>query len=204
MNDRKPWWLPCAVVALAVTASAAAGQTRSVKPIDRCLGPNPSCSSGCPSSDGDGLNDAWKIAGGIDLNGDGRVDAVHDLKLRDVQPGRKDIYVQYDYQYLPDQGTSCTVTPDSPLNPGNPNFSTDCAPRQECLKNICRGHSHAPSENALQLVVDAFAAQGIALHIDPKPHAIVEAPDSIVSFETPQQLAASPECAGQEVSVFGI
>src|SRR5438128_1072185 len=30
-----------------------------------CLGPLPACSSGCPDADGDGLNDAWEIAGGI-------------------------------------------------------------------------------------------------------------------------------------------
>jgi hypothetical protein len=35
---------------------------------------HPACSSGCPDSDGDGLNDAWEIAGGIDLNNDGVVD----------------------------------------------------------------------------------------------------------------------------------
>jgi hypothetical protein len=39
-----------------------------------CGGPLPACSSGCPDSDGDGLNDAWEIAGGIDLNNDGVVD----------------------------------------------------------------------------------------------------------------------------------
>src|SRR5215831_11707318 len=47
---------------------------------DACLGPDkPVCSSGCPNVSGDGLNDAWKIAGGIDLNGDGRIDALHDF-----------------------------------------------------------------------------------------------------------------------------
>src|SRR5262245_24787558 len=195
-NHRKSRWLLCSALAMAVAGSSVGGQTRFVKPIDPCLGPNPSCSSGCPSSSGDGLNDAWKRAGGIDLNGDGRVDAVHDLILPDVKLGRKDIFVQYDYLYLPDEGTSCTPTPDSPLNPGNANFSTDCAPRQECVKNVCRGHTHAPGHQALQLVVDAFAAQGIALHLDPKPHAIEEPLDSIISFATPPQLAASPECAG--------
>src|SRR5215831_12287286 len=182
--------------ALTIAGSVAAGQSGFVRPLDPCLGPNPSCSSACSSSSGDGLNDAWKMAGGIDLNSDGRVDAVHDLILPDAKLGRKDIYVQYDYLYLPDQGTSCTPTPDSPLNPGNPNFSTDCAPRQECLKNVCRGHTHAPSQKALDLVIDAFAAQGIALHIDHKPQAIEERLDSVVSFATPVQLAAFPECAG--------
>src|SRR5262245_42280879 len=40
-----------------------------------CGGPLPACSSGCPDADGDGLNDAWEIAGGIDLNNDGVIDA---------------------------------------------------------------------------------------------------------------------------------
>src|SRR5258708_25601239 len=126
MTHRKHSLLPSIVISVAV-AIQATGQTPPVKPVDPCLGPNPSCSSGCPSSSGDGLNDAWKIAGGIDLNGDGRVDAVHYLILPDVQLGRKDIYVQYNYLYLPDQETACTPTPASPLNPGNPNFITDCA-----------------------------------------------------------------------------
>src|SRR5215472_2560669 len=43
---------------------------------DACLGPDrPACSSGCADSDGDGLNDAWEDADGIDLNGDGVIDA---------------------------------------------------------------------------------------------------------------------------------
>src|SRR5262249_46037673 len=109
-NHRKSRWLLCSVLAMAAAGSSVRGQTQFVKPIDPCLGPNPSCSSGCPSSSGDGLNDAWKRAGGIDLNGDGRVDAVHDLILPDVKLGRKDIFVQYDYLYLPDEGTSCTPT----------------------------------------------------------------------------------------------
>jgi Bacterial Ig-like domain (group 2) len=47
---------------------------------DSCLGPDtPACSSGCANLSGDGLNDAWKIAGGIDLNGDGKIDRQHDF-----------------------------------------------------------------------------------------------------------------------------
>src|SRR5262249_14977766 len=47
---------------------------------DACLGPDqPACSSGCADSDGDGLNDAWEDADGIDLNGDGVIDAQHDF-----------------------------------------------------------------------------------------------------------------------------
>src|SRR5258708_36444492 len=145
MTHRKHSLLPSIVISVAV-AIQATGQTPPVKPVDPCLGPNPSCSSGCPSSSGDGLNDAWKIVGGIDLNGDGRVDAVHDLILPDVQLGRKDVYVQYDYMFLPDQGTACTPTPASVLNYfGNPNFTADSNNPQTYLKNVSLAPTHAPT-----------------------------------------------------------
>jgi hypothetical protein len=69
---------------------------------DPCLGPNPSCSSGCANISGDGLNDAWKIAGGIDMNGDGLItDSVHDVLLPGADPNKPDVYVKYDYMVAP-------------------------------------------------------------------------------------------------------
>jgi predicted DsbA family dithiol-disulfide isomerase len=63
-----------------------------------CLGPVPACSSGCPDSDGDGLNDAWEIAGGIDIDNDGVIDASKgDVLLPGADPNRPDIYIKYDY-----------------------------------------------------------------------------------------------------------
>jgi predicted DsbA family dithiol-disulfide isomerase len=161
-----------------------------------CGGPPPACQFACADADGDGLNDAWEIAGGIDFNNDGLIDAAHDLLLPGADPNKPDIYVHYDYLYLPDQGTACTPTPDSPLNPGNPNFSTDCDKRQECRNNVCRGHTHAPSQTALQIVIDAFTAHDITMHIDANPRAIVEPQDSIVTIYPPDIFAANPECAG--------
>ncbi len=64
---------------------------------DACLGPSPSCSSGCLDTDGDGLNDAWENAGGIDINGDGKIDAQHDVLLPGANPSMPDVYVKYDY-----------------------------------------------------------------------------------------------------------
>ncbi len=120
--------------------------------------------SGCLDSDGDGLCDAWERAGGIDLNGDGIIDAL----LPGADPARKDVYLEIDYMVLPDQGTVCTAT-------------TDCNAGQSCTANICRGHSHRPHTEAIQAVVDAFARQGIALHLDPVQDAIPETP--VVTFD---------------------
>ena len=112
---------------------------------DPCLGPNPACSSGCPDADGDGLNDAWEIAGGIDINGDGVIDEKHDLILPDADPDKPDVYVKYDYMVA--TTTSAIGTPP---------------------------HSHQPPEAAIQQVVDAFATHGVTLHIDPRHDVIPE------------------------------
>lgn len=74
---------------------------------------------------------------------------------------QKHVYVHYDYMVLPDQGTSCAVDPD------NPPFSPDCSAGQYCVNSVCRGHSHKPPDEAVQKVVDAFAARGVKLDIDP-------------------------------------
>lgn len=112
---------------------------------DACLGPAPACSSGCADSDGDGLNDAWEIAGGVDLNGDGQIDAQHDLLLPGADPAKPDVYLKYDYMVA-------STTP--PL--GTP------------------PHSHQPPDAAIQQVVEAFAAHGVTLHIVPQHDAISE------------------------------
>jgi hypothetical protein len=63
-----------------------------------CGGPLPSCSSGCPDTDGDGLNDAWETAGGIDLDNDGVIDAAKgDVLLPGANRYIPDIFVQYDW-----------------------------------------------------------------------------------------------------------
>src|SRR5208282_4589213 len=114
---------------------------------DACLGPAPACSSGCADTDGDGLNDAWESAGGVDLNGDGKIDAQHDLLLPGADPNKPDVYLKYDYMVA--TTTSATGTPP---------------------------HSHQPPDAAIQQVVEAFASHGVNLHIDPQHDAIPEVP----------------------------
>jgi hypothetical protein len=110
-----------------------------------CGGPVPACTSGCADTDGDGLNDAWEIAGGIDLDNDGKIDAQHDLLLPGADPNKPDVYLKYDYMVA--TTTSAIGTPP---------------------------HSHQPPAAAIQQVVDSFAAHGVALHIDPQHDAIPE------------------------------
>ena len=82
----------------------------------------------------------------------------------------KHVHVHYDYMVLPDQGTACT-----PRNahPGDV-FSPDCAQFQSCVENVCRGHSHAPDDRAIDTIVEAFRQHGSVLHIDPHHTAIPE------------------------------
>jgi hypothetical protein len=110
-----------------------------------CGGAVPACSSGCADSDGDGLNDAWEIAGGIDINNDGVIDSPHDVLLPGANPNQPDVYLKYDYM------VASTTNPfgDAP-------------------------HSHQPSAAAIDQVAEAFAAHGITLHIDPQHDAIPE------------------------------
>jgi hypothetical protein len=105
---------------------------------DACLGPDqPACSSGCADTDLDGLNDAWEIAGGVDLNGDGKItDPVHDVLLPGADPNVPDIYLKYDYMF---------TTATSPL--GTP------------------AHSHRPPDKAWDQMRAMFAGHGIVLHV---------------------------------------
>jgi hypothetical protein len=82
----------------------------------------------------------------------------------------KHVYVHYDYMVLPDQGTACT-----PRNsfPGD-RYSPDCAQFQGCIDNVCRGHSHAPDQRAIDTIREAFRQHGSVLHIDPHHTAIPE------------------------------
>jgi hypothetical protein len=81
---------------------------------DPCLGPElPACASACADSDGDGLNDAWETAGGVDMNGDGVVtDPAHDLMLAGADPKAPDIFVQYDWMDYALPGNYCTTDAD--------------------------------------------------------------------------------------------
>lgn len=81
---------------------------------DTCLGPDmPACQGTCADTDGDGLNDAWEKAGGVDLNGDGLItDSRHDLLLPGADPNKPDVFVQYDWMDYGLPGNACTVDAD--------------------------------------------------------------------------------------------
>ena len=81
---------------------------------DICLGPDtPACNGTCADSDGDGLNDAWEIAGGVDLNGDGLItDSTHDVLLTGADPHKPDVFVQYDWLDYGLPGNACSVDTD--------------------------------------------------------------------------------------------
>jgi hypothetical protein len=97
------------------TVAGASAAFNELRVGDICLGPDtPACQGSCPDADGDGLNDAWEIAGGIDLNGDGKIDAQHDLLLPGADPNRPDIYVHYDWMGYGDLETACTTALDCP------------------------------------------------------------------------------------------
>jgi hypothetical protein len=141
--------------------------------------PIPSCP--IPDSDGDGLNDAWESQGGVDLDCNGTMNPLRDLALPGADPARPDVYLVYDYMVLPDQGTACMTTP-------------ECSAGQRCRNGICSGHSHAPDRRALRVLVEAFARQGIALHLErgrPLPHHAVVTYSPIV-----------PSCAGDDAVNF--
>src|SRR5260370_33866066 len=79
-----------------------------------CGGPVPAVLSNdiCADADGDGLNDAWEIAGGIDMNNDGKIDAQHDLLLPGADPNKQDVYVQYDWMDYSTPGNACSADAD--------------------------------------------------------------------------------------------
>jgi hypothetical protein len=79
---------------------------------DPCLGVAPACSSGCADGDRDGLNDAWEVAGGVDLDGDGVVDTCHDLLLPGADRNVPDVFVMYDWMDYAAPGNGCTVDTD--------------------------------------------------------------------------------------------
>ena len=168
---------------------------------DPCLGPTPACDSGCPDSDGDGLNDAWEAAGGIDFNGDGRVDSSYDLALPGADPAKPDVYVQVDYmdyglnEYGCDDDVDCTNL--GPAHVGDTctglpagaaaktcvhacQADGDCTGLgpshvgDRCTDSLCE-HTHDPDvvgAGGLQAVVDSYASHGINLHIDPVHQAV--------------------------------
>jgi hypothetical protein len=230
-SDLKIDWLGdgYTLVAAASPVSGAVSSTSAkfneLRVGDPCLGPNPACSSGCPNASGDGLNDAWKVAGGVDYNGDGKIDVQHDLLLPGADPSSQDLYVQYDWMDYGTPGNACSVDNDCigissghagetcsgpqvlPTAPGSCryacNVDSDCALRgnghlnEKCQSNSCV-HTHdpdLPTHRPLQAVVDSFSAHGINLHLL-RGHAL---PHSLVtSFR--QGAAMTDACEGGSVA----
>ncbi len=57
-------------------------------------------------------------------------------------------------------------------------------------------HDHNPPPEAIQYIVDAFAAHGINLHIDPQHNAIDETTAQVVTLGAPGSGDTDPACAG--------
>jgi slime mold repeat-containing protein/Calx-beta domain-containing protein len=144
--------------------------------------------------DEDGLSDPWEASGGIDFNLDGVV-TPDEMVLTNVDPifpdgspnpypsadpAVKDVFLKYDWMELSDQltdgqPTSCTVNPlPFPNNLFYPFHSDSCAWDEKCMSGVCRGHSDEPDPAALKMVIDAFAAHDIRLHLV-KGHALPHA-----------------------------
>jgi hypothetical protein len=59
-----------------------------------------------------------KIAGGIDFNNDGTIDATNDLILPGADPNKPDIYVQYDWMDYGLNDIPCVSNSDCTTQPG--------------------------------------------------------------------------------------
>ncbi len=190
-----------------------------------CGGAVPACTSGCADTDGDGLNDAWEIAGGIDINNDGLIDAQHDVLLPGADPNKPDIYVYYDWMDYGLGGETCgtnsTCTSlgayhagETCSNVGQCTYActvdADCTSRtpatashagERCINSVC-AHTHDPlalDANSIQPVIDRFAAHGINLHVlrgTAQPHS------HVVSYRSDAQMDLS--CEGAVGSTVGL
>jgi len=96
-------------------------------------------------SDGDGLPDSWETKG-VDTDGDEVVEV--DLPAMGADPSRQDVFVEIDWMVE--------------------------APTKNLVGWKVGGHSHKPKSEALQKVMDAFKAHGIALHIDAGPGSVMD------------------------------
>ena len=129
--------------------------------------------NGCVDRDGDSFCDEWEIAGGIDLDGDGKIKKHDDAMLPDADVNKPDIYLQYDFMDWAAPGKPCKSDGECQI-PSQPN--------EQCHKKFC-SHNHEPDPAAIQMVVDAFAAHGINLHIDPVHNRVPHS--QVVTFSKP-------------------
>ncbi|HTR52747.1 MAG TPA: hypothetical protein VMJ10_18660 [Kofleriaceae bacterium] len=93
---------------------------------DPCLGATPACMMTCADTDQDGLNDAWELAGGIDLDHDGAIDACHDVLLSGADVAHPDIFVIYDWLDYAPAGDACNVTADCTSSWGSSHAGETC------------------------------------------------------------------------------
>jgi hypothetical protein len=109
-------------------------------------------------------------------------------KVADKQ--RPNVYVQYDYMDFAAPGAACTTDADCDANGVELN--------DVCHANACN-HDHFPDDPLFRKVVDAYAAHGLTLYIDPVHHAIPHA--TVVTFSRPGDgtQGAKAACAGADV-----
>jgi len=169
----------CAGISLSLALPSFAQQPASLPGPNACdqhaKGPPP-----CKDSDGDGLCDSWELAKRLP---DG-------TPLPDADPNKPDIYVRYDYMGWAQPGAACVQDSDCKTGGATPNLV--------CHENRCN-HNHKPDPASLQLVVDAFARHGVALHFDPNPH---EVPHSqVITWSRPGDgtTGATAACAGADI-----
>ena len=106
-------------------------------------------------ADGDALPDRWEQEQGYWTDGAGGNDGGVWVPLTGADPNRIDIFVYMDYMQK--------TVPDGPG-----------------VEDPVPLHSHRPSDEAMELVRQAFARQDIALHLIVAPEGIEETPDSRV------------------------
>lgn len=117
-----------------------------------CNTPAP-CGSGCLDSDNDGLCDSWEVMGGIDLNGDGRIDDDNDDN--EDNDGVNDRHISRDDRQN---------NREDPRLPGADPYRPDIYLQYDWMVQRGRnGHSHRPNPKAIQAVVDAFGRNRVWL-----------------------------------------
>jgi hypothetical protein len=100
------------------------------------------------------------------------------------------VYVQYDYMDYAAPGAACATDGDCDTNGAEPN--------DVCHAGACN-HDHFPNDPLMRQVVDAYAAHGITLYIDPVHHAVPHA--NVITWSRPDDgtMGARAACAGADV-----
>jgi hypothetical protein len=179
-------------------------------PAMSCVAPSTGiCQTSGPDSDGDGLLDAWELAGYIDVNCNGVMDADGiDVWLPDAHVNVPDLYIEIDHLERPSD--SCTPGPCTTCT-----IDDDCAaiPGEQCgAAGVCV-HTHAPKQASIDAVTAALqralpaTPPGIYLHVDTAhASAIPETGRTVVSYGTnfadPTDRVLDPTCTGPDAVDF--